>query len=296
MRFEVDIIKALQLISNPFCDLVNKFFSLFGTELAFLAVAVVLYWCIDKAYAHRFFNVYILGVAVTNFFKLGFKRARPFDAYPREVRSIGDRESTFSFPSGHTESIASISVLLSVKYGKRYRAVPIVCVLLTVLVMLSRMYLGQHYLSDVFCGLTLGIFCAIVFNALLSLMGDKEEWVAVAAVVLSAVIIGVLAALDMLGEASGADILKGVGAFAAFDIGYFVEKRYVKYDVKANRNIWWKVVLRIVVGLGVTVGIQQCFKLFLPESIPLLYCFLRYFLMAAWASLGAPMLFKIIKI
>ncbi|MCM1368420.1 MAG: phosphatase PAP2 family protein [Roseburia sp.] len=296
MRFEVDIIKALQMISNPFSDLVNKFFTLFGTELIFLAVAVVLYWCIDKAYAHRFFNVYILGVAVTNFLKLGFKRTRPFDAYPHEVRSIGERESTYSFPSGHTESVASISALLTIKYGKRYRFVPIVCVLLTVLVMLSRMYLGQHYLSDVFCGLTLGIFCAIIFNALLSLLGDKEEWFAVAAVVLSAILIGVLAGLDMLGEASGADILKGVGAFAAFDIGYFIEKRYVKYDIKADRGTWWKVALRIVVGLGVTVGIQQLFKLFLPESMPMLYCFFRYFVMAAWASLGAPALFKAVKI
>lgn len=295
MRFEVDIIKALQMVSNPFMDLLNKGLSLFGTELAFLAVAVVLYWCLDKAYAHRFFNVYILGVAVTNFFKLGFKRTRPFDAYPREVRSIGDREATYSFPSGHTESIASVSTLLTIKYGKRYKVVPMVCALLTILVMLSRMYLGQHYLSDVFCGLTLGIFCSIVFNALLSLLGDKEEWFAVIAVALSVVIIGVLAGLDMLSAASGADILKGLGAFAAFDIGYFIEKRFIKYDVKNDRKIW-TVALRLVIGLGVTIGIQQGFKLFLPDGIPLLYCFLRYFIMATWASLGAPALFKAIKI
>ncbi|MDE6028887.1 MAG: phosphatase PAP2 family protein [Clostridiales bacterium] len=293
MQFEADLIKLLQRASNGFTDTVFLGISQLGTELAFLAIAVVLYWCLDKRYAYRFFNVYILGVAITNFLKLGFKRTRPFNAY--DVRSIGDPESTYSFPSGHTESISSISTLLTIKYGKKSKAVPIVCVAATLLVMLSRMYLGQHYLSDVFCGLTVGVFCAIAFNALLSLFGDKEELFIIPNIIVSIIIISVLASLGMLNSPSGADILKGLGAFVAFDIGYFVEKRFVKYDVASNRR-WWTVVLRLVVGLGVAVGIQQGFKLFLPESIPMLYCFLRYFIMAAWAALAAPALFKKLKI
>ncbi|MCH5165839.1 MAG: phosphatase PAP2 family protein [Clostridiales bacterium] len=295
MQFEADLIKALQTLSNSFTNVLWQGVSQLGTELAFLAVAVVLYWVIDKRYAYRFFNVYILGVAVTNFLKLGFKRTRPFNAYSHEVKSIGEPESTYSFPSGHTESIASISTLLTVKYGKKYRAVPVVCAAATLLVMISRMYLGQHYLSDVFCGLTVGIFCAIAFNALLSLFGEKEEWFVIPCVILSAVLIGVLAGLDMLNSPSGADILKGVGAFLAFGIGYFVEKKYVRYDVEINRK-WYTVALRLVIGLAVAVGIQQGFKLFLPKDISMLYCFLRYFIMAAWASLAAPALFKAVKI
>ncbi len=293
MRFEVDLIKALQAHANGVTDVLNKIFSFFGTETLFLIVAVILYWCIDKAYAHRFFNVYIPGVAVTNFLKLGFKRTRPFNAYPREVRSIGDPETTYSFPSGHTESIASVSTLLTIKYGRKHKAVPIVAVMIVLLVMVSRMYLGQHYLSDVFCGLTAGIFLSVAFNALLSLMKDKEEWFAVAAVVITAVLVGVLIGLGLTD--SGSDILKGAGAFAAFDIGYFIEKRCVRYDVKANKSAF-TCVLRIVIGLGITLLIQYTFKLFLPVRQPLLYCFLRYFIMALWASLGAPFVFKLSKI
>ena len=295
MGFEADIIKALQTLSNGFTDFVGKALSLFGTEYLFLIIAVALYWCIDKAYAHRFFNVYILGVAVTNFLKLGFKRTRPFNAYPDKVTSIGSPETTYSFPSGHTESIASVSTLLTIKYGKRYKAVPIVCAVLTVLVMLSRMYLGQHYLSDVFCGLTLGVFVSIVFNALLSLFGSREELFVIPAVITSAVIIGVLAGLKMLELPSGADILKGVGAFVAFDIGYIIEKKFVRYDVAAGRK-WWKCIIRVVLGGGVAIAIQQCFKLFLPKDIAMLYCFLRYFVMAIWAALVAPVIFKALKI
>ena len=291
MQFEADLIKLLQRASNGFADAVFLGVSQLGTEIAFLTVAVILYWCIDKVYAYRFFNVYILGVAVTNFLKLGFARPRPFDSY--DIRSIGAPETTYSFPSGHTESIASISTLLTLKYGKNRMYIPVIGAAATLAVMISRMYLGQHYLSDVFCGLTLGVFCAVAFNALLSLFGGNEELFVIPGTVICIVIIAVFA--GKLSTPSGADILKGMGAFIAFDIGYIIEKRYVRYDVKKYR-LWYKTALRILIGLGVAIGIQQGFKLFLPEDIPMLYCFLRYFLIAVWAAVAAPMLFKVLKI
>lgn len=289
MQFEADLIKLLQQSSDGFNDAVFIGISQLGAELAFMAVALVLYWCIDKRFAFRLFNVYILGVAVVNFMKLGFKRTRPFDAY--DVRSIGGRESTYSFPSGHTASIATISTMLTMEYGKRYRAVSIICAAATLLVMISRMYLGQHYLSDVFCGLTAGIFLSIAFNAALSMFGDMEEWFIIPAALLSVIVISTLAGVGMLSTPSGADILKGLGAFIAFSGGYFIEKRYIKYDVKSNCAPW-RIALRLVLGAGVAVGVQQGFKLFLPEDIPMLYCFLRYFIVAAWAAAAAPALFK----
>ncbi|MCH5351512.1 MAG: phosphatase PAP2 family protein [Clostridiales bacterium] len=293
MRFEVDLIKALQTLRSPFMDILNQFLSFFGTETFFLIIAVVLYWVVDKAFAHRFFNVYILGVAVTSVMKIGFKRVRPFNAYPNEVVSIQSPEPSYSFPSGHTQTVSTVGTVLSLKYGKQYRIVPIAAGVLTLLVMLSRMYLGQHYLSDVFCGLTVGVFCSILFNILLSFLGNKEEWFALGAIVLSVVLICVLAGLNKLGESE--DLLKGIGAFAAFNIGYYFEKRYIRYDIKATR-VWWKLLIRLVVGGGVTVAVQQLFKLFLPQEEPMLYCYLRYFIMALWASLGAPAVFKAVKI
>ncbi len=84
-------------------------------------------------------------------------------------------------------------------------------------------------------------------------------------------------------------------AFVAFDIGYFLEKKFVKYDVAVNRK-WWKCALRIVLGGGVAIAVQQTFKLFLPSDIPMLYGFLRYFIMAFWAAFVAPVIFKAIKL
>ena len=157
--------------------------------------------------------------------------------------------------------------------------------------MISRMFLGQHYLSDVFCGLTVGVACAIAFNALLSLLKDKEEWFGVAAVVMCTVALGVMGGLGKINDSP--DLLKGMGAFVAFDIGYFVEKRWVRYDIKSEKI--YKYILRVLIGLGVAVGIQQGFKLFLPSD-PMLYCFLRYFIVAIWTALIAPAFFKLIRL
>ncbi len=292
MDFEVDLIRILQAKSNDFLDVLNHIFSFFGTELFFMMVAVVLYWCIDKKFAYRLFNAYILGVALTNVMKISFKRTRPFNAYP-EVKSIGDGEESFSFPSGHTETVSSLSTLISIKYGKRFRIIPVIGILLTLLVMISRMYLGQHYLSDVFCGLTAGIFFAVSFNFLLSLFKDKEEWFVIPAVVLAVILLAVLGGLGMLDASE--DMLKGVGAFIAFDVGYFIEKKWVRYDIRKNSK-WWHYALRILIGGGVTVALQYGLKPLLPESIPMLHCFLRYFIMALWAALAAPTIFKGVKI
>lgn len=292
MQFEVNLIKTLQEHASTALTVVNNVFSFFGTETTFLLVAVILYWCIDKKFAYRFFNVYILGVALTNVMKQSFKRTRPFNAHD-DIASLCEKETTYSFPSGHTESISSISTLLTIKYGKKHKAVPVVFGVITILVMLSRMYLGQHYLSDVFCGLTAGIFFAIAFNAILSAFKDKEELFIIPALVIASVLLGVLIGLNKLGESG--DILKGLGAFVAFDVGYFIEKHFVKYDVKkyASKGCY---LFRVLIGGGITIAIQQLFKLFLPSSEPMLYCFLRYFVMALWASLIAPLLFKAVKI
>lgn len=293
MQFEADLIKLLQHGSNIFGNAVFSAITQLGTESLFLIVAVVLYWCVDKPYAYRFFNVYILGVALNNFLKLGIKRPRPFDAHG-EISSIGPPEKSFSFPSGHTESIASVSTMMSLKYRKAHKAVLPVCIVATALVMLSRMYLGQHYLTDVLAGLVIGVANVFAFNGLLELFGDKEDRFVLPGIVLAAIILIVLAATGSIDSASGGDTLKGLGAFLAFDIGYCFEKRFVRFDVERNRSPF-TIALRLVIGLGVTVGIQQGFKLFLPENIPMLYCFARYFIMAAWVAVAAPFVFKCVE-
>ncbi len=86
------------------------------------------------------------GASVTGIILKGiFNRQRPENQQTSRWNS--------SFPSGHTLSYFSLATVYSAKYHKL--AIPLYG--FGVMVGLSRIYLGEHYPSDVFAGAVLGI-------------------------------------------------------------------------------------------------------------------------------------------
>jgi membrane-associated phospholipid phosphatase len=99
----------------------------------------------------------IAGIAST-IVKRTTPRARP--SVKSEFRWGGPRFDTkyHAFPSGHVgASMAFFGVLIFTR-----RRVGLACLPIPILIGLSRMYLGAHYLSDVVCAAVLGILCAVV--------------------------------------------------------------------------------------------------------------------------------------
>jgi undecaprenyl-diphosphatase len=99
----------------------------------------------------------IAGVAGTAI-KRTIPRARP--SVKSEFRWGGPRFSTkyHAFPSGHVlASTAVFGVLIFVR-----SRVGLACLPIPILIGLSRMYLGAHYLSDVVCAAALGTLCALL--------------------------------------------------------------------------------------------------------------------------------------
>jgi undecaprenyl-diphosphatase len=99
----------------------------------------------------------IAGVAGT-VIKRTIPRARP--SVKSELRWGGPRFSTkyHAFPSGHVvASAAFFGVLIFAR-----RRVGFACLPIPILIGLSRMYLGAHYLSDVVCAAVLGTLCALL--------------------------------------------------------------------------------------------------------------------------------------
>ena len=63
-------------------------------------------------------------------------------------------ETDSSFPSGHANSVFSLYPILS----KNYKVLSIFWIVFSILVALSRLYLGVHYFSDVIFGAINGLF------------------------------------------------------------------------------------------------------------------------------------------
>ena len=86
-------------------------------------------------------------------------RERPYDRWPDRVHAYS-RESSPSFPSGHTATAFALATSLSITYPKWYVIAP--SALWACSVGVSRMNEGVHYPSDVLAGAAIGAGCAVV--------------------------------------------------------------------------------------------------------------------------------------
>lgn len=100
----------------------------------------------------------LLNTASTTLLKNVVKRERPYHTYtgifPDKI------ESDYAFPSGHTSSAFATATSLAISTKKWYVAVPAFA--WSASVGYSRMYLGQHYPSDVIMGAIVGTSSAII--------------------------------------------------------------------------------------------------------------------------------------
>ena len=282
---ELVINEALQKLSSPLLDGVMGVLTEVGGKLIFLLVAIILYLCIDKKYAFQFVNVFFAGHMCVEVTKLLVARPRPY-TYD-SVISIGEETSGYSFPSGHTNSISNLSTQLSIKTKNKW--VILVGAILTFTVMFTRVYLGQHFLSDVLVGLLYGVSFAFLFTKLWVLLKDKEERLAYVTVPVCIII----AVLSYAFGFANKDFLVILGAYSAFSIGYVLEKRFVKYDVKSDKK--YKYVLRTIIALVVVLAIKEGLK-FIPITDMFITEFVRYFIIGFTAVFLMPALFKKIKI
>ncbi len=284
---ELEIIRRLQLIRTGLLDKLIGGITYIGDEMFFIIVAVIVFWCVDKRFGYRLINVYLLGCVTVEGIKSIVRRPRPYthDA----IVSVGKKTSGYSFPSGHSHSIANLSTQLSIRTKKAY-VIAIVAVV-SLAVAFSRMYLGQHYLTDVIAGLALGVGLAFLFNTLFLLLGDKEEYVALVVLPVCAV---VLLVIVLLGKTdASANALKVLGGYSAVAFGYFLEKKYVGFEVNAK---WYLQIVKIIIGLALTLAVKEGLKLVIPQSMPVLYGFVRYFLVGITASLIVPIIFKLTRL
>ncbi len=275
---DLDIVRWIQTLRNPVFDWFFYIVTQLGDQIFFIALAVVLYWTVNKKFAHKFVFAFLVSAIVNTGLKTLFKRLRPYN-YPGVVSLDHWTTTGYSFPSGHAQAAGVIGYAGMQGYKHTQKQwMKIAAILILILVPLSRIYLGQHYLSDVVTGVLLAYMMAHVAFLLVDKMGDDEH---IYTLMLAPVMIVFLLFFPVH------DIAIAAGGFTGFAAGYYLEKVYVKYDVKA---VLWIQIVKVIFGLIIALVIKEGFKLFFPDTV--FFDFIRYLLIGGWAAVGAPMVFK----
>lgn len=102
------------------------------------------------------------------------ERGRPFWENP-SLQLIIKAPTDYSFPSGHSVSSFGASTALF----KNKRTLGKFFIVLAGLVAFSRLYLSVHYISDVLCGVALGVFFGnispVVYDKLFGKSSEDED-------------------------------------------------------------------------------------------------------------------------
>lgn len=151
-------------------NLFFRFFTDLGDGAIFvLAIIILLFWRFRTALV-----MFLLGIAVlltSTATKNIFSQPRPYRYF--EERNLLDRitfvdevrlaKGTTSFPSGHTMTGFAFYTFLALVIPRK-KAVGILLFITALLVGVSRIYLVQHFLSDVYLGAITGVMLAIIFH------------------------------------------------------------------------------------------------------------------------------------
>jgi len=300
----MEFLKLLEKIRNPFFDFIFSLITYCGDEIVFMAVAIILFWCVSKKEGYFVLTVGFVGTIINQFLKLAFRIPRPWVKDPTFtiVESAREAATGYSFPSGHTQN--SVGTFSAIAYSFKQKWLRVACIALAILVPFSRMYLGVHTPLDV--GVSVALALVLVF-ALKPIMNKADKnprimYIFLGVMLFMAILFVLYVELynfpediDTHNYSSG---LKNaytlLGALLGMIIAYPIEGKYINFEVKDK---WYIQIIKVVLGLGMVLGIKAGLKPLLNWIFASHPCAdaVRYMLIVIFAVCVYPLLFPVFR-
>jgi len=259
---------------------IMKVFTFLGDEEFFLLFLPVAYWLWRKEVMGRTGMVLLFTFVLNAVIKGIFQVPRP-----ETIEHLVHAED-WSFPSGHSQGAMVLWGWLA--YELKDRRAFIIAGILIAGVGFSRIYLGVHYPTDVLGGFIIGFITLMVYVWMLKL--KPAGWQYLGPTRQSLIIFILLMGLFMLVPELSEVAIKGGAAFIGFLIGYLHEKKYLSCSSKPGMSlVLSKLVLGMVGIIVIWMGLKQVFVTIGYTTD--MAMFIRYALLGAWISFGAPYLF-----
>ena len=318
----MEIVNQAELVVNLFLQsfgsILQSFMSIItelGGQVFYILFMPTIYWCVDAWAGLRIGVMLLSSAAFNSFFKVLLKGPRPYWISDKIVP--GGHESSFGIPSGHTMNSTAIwgQSALETKNRKASLAAGVMVLLIAV----SRLVLGVHFLSDVLLGLLLGLLLLLVFNKVQKPIGawlDKQSlknqillafFSSLFLIGLSAMVIALSSDWQMPAEwaarAGEVDPLSLEGALTSGGLwfgmlGGFAWLKARRGVIQSNFGSWQRIA-RYLVGISGVVALYAGLGSLFPDNPGLISAILRYFryfLIGVWIACLAPLLFEKMKI
>ena len=260
-EWEVTLIEWLQQWGGPYLTAAMKFFTTFGESVIIVIFLTSVYFVYSKEAGRRVMVVNFINLVANPMMKNVVMRRRPYFDH-KEVACLKPVEEDsdlydisaqgYSFPSGHSSTAASCYAGLAYEIRKPW--VTVLAAVVTLLVGVSRFYLGVHYPTDVLAGWALGlilVFCIGILDRRV-----KRKWILYAAVILLSLPGWFFCVTE--------DFYTGFGMNLGGYLGFLFEDRFVRFRVTRHPV---RAVIRVVIALGLFVGLNALMKLPFPEAV-----------------------------
>lgn len=270
-----------------------------GEETAFLAIAIIVFWCVDKYQGYYLMGVGLLGNMANQFLKILFRVPRPWVKDPcfNALESAIPEASGYSFPSGHSQTaVGTFGCIAVTQKNKIIRAV---CIAVMVLVPLSRMYVGVHTPDDVLVGSAMALVMVFAFKPLM--LGKGKKNIPLVFSVFTILAIAYLLYVELYPFPAEVDVhnyesavrngYTFIGCFVGLLIVWFVDEKKLNFN---NEAIWWAQILKAVLGLALVLVVKEGTKGVLNMLLgdEMIARAVRYCLVVISAGILWPLTFK----
>ena len=295
----MEFLYLLEKIRVPVLNELMLAVTTLGEETAFLALALIIFWCVDKRKGYLVMGVGFTGTMLNQFMKLLFRIPRPWvlDENFTILEQAREAASGYSFPSGHTQM--AVGTFGSIAAASEKRWMKVLCIVIAVLVPFSRMYVGVHTPLDVSVAAVMAVALILIVKPIIFRGGDKGMKGLIA--VMIAMALGLLAFVELfpfLADVDADNLASGVknaytmlGCLIGVAAVYLVDSRHLKFETKA---VWWAQILKAVLGLALVLIVKSLLKAPLEALFAghMAARAVRYFLTVVAAGVLWPMTFR----